>query len=321
MSDWRKLAEQKAWREIEFWKIPHSELSDLVEVIAPHVPRVKRGDVVETYTGFLPPEDAETIEQYYSASLMETCQKILSYNSREQGQIFDRSVQKAIEVLNFFGIEYNGLHDTFVYFSDRDYFVQLDHKLGSRIFERDRRWVEEFGEGLISGQELYRRQNLYPWRKSHPILIAWRNGRFGENSALDHAFFILNEYRLYRSHFYEFVYQCESSASKGKHNWASGVQLAAEYGFRIGRSYEALLKKPYEPHALRGMKIVRSAQSGGQVRAQQIGGGRAQIIAAMQRFVANGHTVSRAAELACREGHGSTASANRQSWYREQSKL
>jgi len=318
MSDWRKLAEQKAWREIQVWRIPLSELTELMEVIAVHVPRVERGDGLETYIGFLPPEDAETVDQYYSALLMESCQKRLIRNKKVEGRIFDRPVRKAIEVLSWLGVEYSGLHNTFVYFPKKDVFVQVSSDFGRSITERNKRWVEELMEGKLSHQELHRRKNMYPWRQAHPIFMAWRNGRFGENSAVDHAFHILNEYRLYRAHFYEIVRQEDYARLSGnKHKRAVGIQIVAEYGFKIGRSYEALLKKPYEAHALRGMKTVRSAQFGGQVRAQQGGGSRAQIIAAMQRFIADGHTVSRAAELACRAGHGVTASANRQCWYRQ----
>ena len=73
----------------------------------------------------------------------------------------------------------------------------------------------------------------------------------------------------------------------------------------IGADGAALKKKPFELHALRGIKTLKAARAGGDGRRGKFEPKTRAVLVEMERLVAQGHTLSRAAEL----GGGSSGCA------------
>lgn len=79
-------------------------------------------------------------------------------------------------------------------------------------------------------------------------------------------------------------------------------------------------KQQNEAHFLRGKKGLDSAKRGGSARAQQSKANTQAVLHAMELHHAAGKSTARAAELALRSGHGSSAEANRKLWSRHRKK-
>lgn len=79
-------------------------------------------------------------------------------------------------------------------------------------------------------------------------------------------------------------------------------------------------KQQNETHFLRGKKSVVSASAGGHARAEKSRSNTQAVLRAMERYIAAGKSVARAAELAQRNGHGTSAEANRKLWHRHRKK-
>ena len=75
-----------------------------------------------------------------------------------------------------------------------------------------------------------------------------------------------------------------------------------------------------EPHFLRGQKAVVSASEGGKIRASKTRKSTDSVLAEMARLADNGQSISRAADLAYRNGFGASAGANKKLWYRHRTK-
>lgn len=79
-------------------------------------------------------------------------------------------------------------------------------------------------------------------------------------------------------------------------------------------------KQQNEMHFLRGQKSIASASAGGQARAQKSRPNTQAVLRAMERHLEGGKSVARAADLAHRNGHGTSAEANRKLWTRHRKK-
>ena len=86
---------------------------------------------------------------------------------------------------------------------------------------------------------------------------------------------------------------------------------------RAGYFSHAAESKSIQAHAVRGKTTLASAAAGGRSRARETNSKSKKILKRMRELVKEGgHSVSRAAEIAHKEGQGTSANANRQLWKR-----
>jgi hypothetical protein len=103
----------------------------------------------------------------------------------------------------------------------------------------------------------------------------------------------------------------------GKKTVVEHMDHAASTAFEIGRHLQAIWNKPFEPHALRGMKVREGQQVGAAMRRAETKQQSDAVIAEMRRLIGNGKlSVSNAARIAFRNGEGSSEKANLRLWYR-----
>ena len=104
---------------------------------------------------------------------------------------------------------------------------------------------------------------------------------------------------------------CAEMDSDTDREWLAEVMAEiAEYAFIAGRHMQAAWGKPFEGHAVRGIKTIQSAAEGGRQRRGKVGPETAQILAHMQQLINAGQSQSRAAYHANIKGLGSSQSAN-----------
>ena len=75
-----------------------------------------------------------------------------------------------------------------------------------------------------------------------------------------------------------------------------------------------------EEHVLRGRQTAASAKRGGQVRAMTLATTTEKTLTEMQRLITSGLSIVRAAQIAHRNGFGSSGAANRRLWSRHSRK-
>ncbi|MFG1379705.1 hypothetical protein [Xanthobacter autotrophicus] len=94
------------------------------------------------------------------------------------------------------------------------------------------------------------------------------------------------------------------------------IAEVAEYAFVAGRHMQEAWGKPFEGHAVRGIKTLKSAAAGGEQRKGKQAAETPLIIACMRDIIAAGHSKARAAELAYKKGLGRSAVGNSKLFYR-----
>lgn len=82
--------------------------------------------------------------------------------------------------------------------------------------------------------------------------------------------------------------------------------------FDAGAHTRAAIGKEIEGHAIRGQKTILSARQGGLVRRLTKAPMTAAVLARMEELSDRGFSISRAAQIAAKEGLGSSSNANRQ---------
>lgn len=99
-------------------------------------------------------------------------------------------------------------------------------------------------------------------------------------------------------------------------NSTTDAQLNA--AFCIGRLLHVISSMVHLPMVERGKDNKSATRRGGKEtgRARKDSERRARILQRMEELIADGHTVSRAAQIAAREGIGTSKGANKQIWYR-----
>lgn len=99
--------------------------------------------------------------------------------------------------------------------------------------------------------------------------------------------------------------------------WLSEViaEIAA-HAFVAGRHMQEAWGKPFEVHALRGLKTINAAAEGAQKRKGHVSAEARAVLKEMQFLINKGHSVSHAADLVKQKGFGSSAAANRKLYQR-----
>ncbi|MEP9350017.1 hypothetical protein [Xanthobacter sp. KR7-225] len=110
---------------------------------------------------------------------------------------------------------------------------------------------------------------------------------------------------------------CTEMDSDADREWLEEVIAEiAEYAFVAGRHMQEAWAKPFEGHAVRGIKTIQSAAEGGRQRKGKQAPETAQIISYMRELMQSGHSKARAAELTHKKGLGVSAEANSKLFYR-----
>ena len=327
--NWRELAKLQKWNEISSWRVPKEDLPELLDLLSEVVPTGDKGDGVETYIDFIDARSATSYEIYYAANLLHNVRERLerTYVREPISGFLRRAVLVAEAALERNGISYQGMHNTFLYWNDHDECVQLEQSLGAALYERKERWSEE----LIYQSEPYgisdlrkatieynRRLRLYPWRNVDHLYGHWHMGRFQENSELDHAINLLHSSSFLSAEIRTIRDQDHWGELGNRGQRAISAIALAQSAFIMGREYEAIRKKKFEPHAVRGMKTAASAIEGGHARGVALINKTSGILREMRAVTIAGHSVKRAAEIVYQRGFGTSADANRKLWSRRE---
>ena len=336
LPDWRESAKQDRWYEIEVYHLPVSELLELEAAIIAFLPERKRGDGVDSWIGPIPKHEARTHPEYHAAFLLQSVYRRLSLlkADRESPQsiddpdyvgLFYNPLECAEQILCDVGINYQGWQKTYLYFSKKyDCWTQIDTELGDK-FSKIRMDFDLYRASLIDESidiqnkalEVYRKWiNVAEWRNAQTLAQLNRFEEIFEPYTVEfHALKILQ--------YFDSVLRdrSENSDEAGTLHIDSRVHdgkaiFYGEIGFLIGRHYEAISKKPYEPHAIRGMGTLSSSQAGAEARRAKFLDRSQATLREMKRLRDAGHSISRAAEIAATNGFGTSQGANRKLWNR-----
>lgn len=264
--NWRDYAERGKWYKIEAWRLSSDDAVELAAMLQGIVPRRRRGHGVETFEGWIFPHEATNYSEYYSAECLMSVQRRLRSlfePKRVAGQVFKAAIDEAIRTIRRIGIDYQGMHNTYLYYESDRGLHQLDNEFGRAIMERQRQFMLDTNSDPVVVKKW---MNLYPWRRCMSLAAAWRGNAFEYNSPMDHALHILNLYEFFREGFVDTLWGGKSvglKGGRGRVQRAHGALDFAKLGFEIGRHYEALLKKPYEEHAVKRMETVRKNRENG----------------------------------------------------------
>lgn len=325
--NWRKFAEQRQWQRISYWRVPDEDLEECFAMLCEVVPVVEKGDGIEVYRDFLSAAEAKDEETYHAAWLLDGIRSRINRKEPREGisAFLQEAVSYAEQVLLQHGIEFEGMHSTYIYWDADGQLVQLRQDIGAALFERTERWRNELVYNLPDESKVTleaaimrneHRLDLYPWRRATHLYAAWRAGRFPEYSAIDHAIALLNSYHFFQSSFWLALNPQYYGYIGNKGERGVAALHLARSAFQIGREYEALRKKPFEIHAIRGIKTVKSASAGGETVSRRNQLHRENVLSAMRTYVEKGFSVSRAADLVARSGLGTSRDANRKLWDR-----
>lgn len=306
-ADWRKFAELGEYYKITFPQLwAKSEQRAYLAHLRTVVPLREHGDGAEKYVDHIHHWEAETYDVYCAAKHLERLEHLDQNDNGFQSNIpssaFARSLDLAKSILKEHGIEFLGLDNTFVFWSQtRGRFVQIDQSLRAKIltkgqrelgirFKRDRYSnldetiinlpVEEPKSGdpkTFPRELLWKRK--YPWRGGSMSLNQLRQRlRLEPYTAIWHAINILWQYEQYRSRFEELftdMFEGHGEVSPERSFWQPELLAAAKMGFELGMSTDAVRKKEFEYKAInldqsQSARVKASGQKSASNRAQRI---------------------------------------------------
>jgi hypothetical protein len=266
MSDWRELGAKGDWDKVDGWRILSiggAELRELRAHLKSIVPKILRGDGVETYWDYATSWEIPSARTSRAADLLAIVNRSSLRELPPVGLFCEDEIELAHSTLEAEGIFFEGMHETFIYWNG-DSWVTVRSDIGKAL--RDRRDALEesaalrFQDDVDKFSEVVKKwRSLYPWRNVTSLYRAWKAGDFVPNSAADHALRLLSEYRNFRDLFEEILnssgrnpYGKSSIGNKGYR--AVSLLAFARFAMNIGTEAEALRKKPYEPLALGRLK-------------------------------------------------------------------
>lgn len=307
MNDWRQCALRGEWQRVDAWRVPRRERAELIDMLVRVVPQCVRGHGVETFTDFISWHEAEGLPTAHAADLLEKLRAIEDRNDHVAGQNFRSAVSLAIEVLiEELGIEYEGMRKTYLYWDRDGTQWQLSGGIGEALEERGHKilWQDHFDKFVAW-------KGKYPWRSARSLYTLWRCGAFGVNTPLDHALALLDAYEGYK----EDLEEVRLRPQRQRVERMLDAACIAHTAYVIGIHHGALIKKPWESHALRGRKTYQAAKKAARQTGARHEYLRESRFARMTELIQRGLSVSNAASICAREGLGS-AGAIRAQWYR-----
>lgn len=318
--DWREHARRGEWNRTSPLLLSDDDLAELKEMLRRVVPTRKRGHGVETFEGFIRPEEANSEAEYEAALFAQYLMRELERRKLKAAYDcpLDEAIEFAIATLQEHGIKYEGYRKTFLYWrADRSGWQQIPGSVAAAIRTKVNEMWDRMPDPYDAESDMILRrliawQTKYPWRANKSLFEVFRADVFETNTPIWHALSIFDWYEQYQDAV-DLI-----GSDDGDYSVEHYLKDAVESAFEIGRNYEALVKKPFEPHAIRGMKTVEAADKGAEATAA-ITRERTQPRLEKMKELVPKHGVANAARLLAAKGMGSIT-ANRGLWYRRQKK-
>lgn len=311
MSDWRSYAQRREWRSIEIVGMTDDERSELIEILNSALPKTERGHGLQTFHGAIAPRHACSIEEAEGAVLLEGLMRkkesLWGFDNDPFGESYDFAVNYAKRC----GLNYEGWSETYLYWGESGW-VQVSSADAKQIIAvREVRLAELDDLPREQAIEAFRALELDcdAWQNVRPISLLFRLDSFEPYTPLWHALNMLNFIDSYRE---DLRPEIEFGTDGDKR---LSADLIAHTALAVGRSWQALLGKPAEKHAFRGMKVIKGASDGGNGRRDTLAPDTSARLAKMEHLVPT-LGVKGAAEALYRKGIGASAGANRGLWYR-----
>lgn len=275
MSNWRRYAQAKEWWKIHPIDLGPAERVELAEILESVLPRVQRGHGMETFHDSISPRDAEDWIQAEAAELLQGLRRRSEETASVQGleNTLQQPIDAAIAELRKLGIRYSNWHSTYLYWdtSTRSW-TQVDQVKAVEILaQREAAWLDILAlpEGDRKAAVLALDTRGQAWNHCQPLHFLFRLDRFEVFTPLWHALNILNFHDEYSS-IMDLLLDGQAYAHCQPSEVVADVAILTRASLEIGRSFEALRKKPMEAHALRGVKTLRAAQLGGSQRREPV---------------------------------------------------
>ncbi len=319
-TDWREHAKRGDWKNISWILLPVADRVELFEMLRRIVPRRVRGDGVETYEGFIALDESRSKAEFEAVFLAGHLERWLQNRAGEDAydSPLDEAIEYAIATLQEHGIKYEGYRETFLYWHHvRRCWLQITGSMATAIKAKVSEMWDHIDDCPETERDMALRRlvawkTMYPWRECKSLHTLWQLNVFEPNTPIWHALSIFDWYGPHQ----EAVDLIGSD--DGDYPVEDRMSFAVESAFEIGRHYEALVKKPFEPHAIRGMKTVEAADKGAEATAA-ITRERTQPRLEIMKELVPKHGVANAARLLAAKGMGSFA-ANKKLWERREKK-
>ncbi len=277
MTDWRAHAENDDWMRIDLDQLTADELVELQEIVLARVPKRTRGDGLEIFEDFIGPNQTHDRIALRAAIFRGHLLRNPILNRLRILKLFSLAVELAKSTLQGkLGITYETLLDTYLEELPDGTLIPVCRADGEA---RLKQFASKFDLSLDAEKEPIRSrtyvEDLRHWVLRHPARRTmslpehWYWEKFEANSDIDHAISILDaEFRFSFLFHHDWGVATEANSNVGMIDpW-----IVAELGFKIGRHYDALQKKPVEQDAIKKRKEVKrnsheSGPRGGQVQA------------------------------------------------------
>ena len=318
--NWRDAADSEDWRRIDLRELDETELLELSDRLEKIVPAVVHGEGLFVYRG---PQHAVHIND---PKISEAARKLhelrdLQYGLSDYGSTIDRAERIATRRFAALGYRYEGLRETYLYYSPRhSRWMQVKSSFGNAVEGKRKSSLyaacelDAESEKRAAIEELVKWELLYPWRQCRNLDVLMRVHSFIEGSIIFEIVNIFSWLEQYREHM--------KILEEGKENGDFGgtfvhVEYLTTASLEIGRSLSRLIFKEHEGDAIRGKKILSSASEGGkQRRLAELERGKQTIERMRYLTTERGMSVRGAAEHLHRQGFADSADAVRQRWYR-----
>jgi len=264
--DWREHARRGEWNRTSPLLLSDDDLAELKEMLRRVVPTRKRGHGVETFEGFIRPEEANSEAEYEAALFAQYLMRELERRKLKAAYDcpLDEAIEFAIATLQEHGIKYESYRETFLYWcAVRGRWRQIPASMGTAIRAKVNEMWDRMPDPYDAESDMILRrimawQTMYPWRTCKSIFEVFQADVFEINTPIWHALSIFDWYEQYQDAV-DLI-----GSDDGDYSVEHYLKDAVESAFEIGKNYEALVKKPFEPHAIRGMKTLESADKGAQ---------------------------------------------------------
>lgn len=327
-----------------------SQFESLIADVWARCPKREFGHGVEIYTDAMKldevsdPSERNTIELYRRMRWIARRRHIeLGFGPDQRSAVhtpLTSAIRAAEDFLESCGIDYEGWQDTRLFFNHATMqWHQIPLEEYERLWDGNVRFFEPSILVSDANHEEQLRKEFLDRNLRVPILIRTdreasneeilllsrslpellRAERFEPNTPFWHAINILSWYHSHCLPTWNELINNKGHSNWGRNEIAEETMTMIGAAYEIGRSHDALIKKPYEPHALRGMKVIASARKGALQTSIANEPLKRRRMERMKELI-HSTSVDGAAATCETEGLGSMQAIKRQ-WYREQKKL
>lgn len=291
-----KLVSAQDWSQLDscLYQQCDADLNLLANIAWERVPKREFGHGIETYVDSIELAKA-TPEQSSLVLLVSSLRGEAKRRNVKLG--FERTeetpdhlpfrhvIDVAIETLKQCGVVYEGWNTTYLWYDPSDsgwrqiyrgpfetylsHVSSIEHELRRPTIvvsddESEARVRSEFDESGNPVPRIIRldRENIDPqlWTDAKSIRHLFRFDNFEPNTPFWHALNILYWYNDVYLYHWDSLINFPRLPRLNRHETALEMASAAGAAVEIGKSLDALIKKPMETHALRGMKVISGAK-------------------------------------------------------------